>query len=61
MSAADLSPPAPAGLDLAALHAENTKLRERLESAEHYTAHTQFDAEIVDALLEQARAAQTAA
>jgi diguanylate cyclase (GGDEF)-like protein/putative nucleotidyltransferase with HDIG domain len=40
MSAADLSPPAPAGLNLAALQAENTKLRERLESAEHYTAHT---------------------
>jgi hypothetical protein len=33
----------------------------RLESAEHYTADTQFEAEIVDALLEQARAAQSAA
>jgi diguanylate cyclase (GGDEF)-like protein/putative nucleotidyltransferase with HDIG domain len=40
MFPADLSPPAPAVLDLAALRAENTKLRERLESAEHYTAQT---------------------
>jgi diguanylate cyclase (GGDEF)-like protein/putative nucleotidyltransferase with HDIG domain len=40
MSAADPSPPAHLEMALAALEAENAALRERLESAERYTAQT---------------------
>jgi diguanylate cyclase (GGDEF)-like protein/putative nucleotidyltransferase with HDIG domain len=40
MSAADPSPPARPTPDLAALQAENRELRDRLESAERYTAQT---------------------